>query len=82
MSTFQSNDLEPSYHSEAVKHPYWLEAMNKDFDVLLSNGTWILALEPYTANIIGCKWVYKIKCKTDGTIDMYKTRLVAKEFHQ
>jgi len=77
-----SNDFEPSCHSEAVKHPYWLEAMNKDFIVLLSNGTWILVLEPYTTNIIGCKWVYKIKRKTDGTIDKYKTRLVAKEFHQ
>jgi hypothetical protein len=56
--------------------------MNKDFDVLLSNGTWILVLEPYTTTIIGCKWVYKIKRKIDGTIDRYKTGLVAKEFHQ
>uniref|UniRef100_A0A2N9JBG9 Reverse transcriptase Ty1/copia-type domain-containing protein n=1 Tax=Fagus sylvatica TaxID=28930 RepID=A0A2N9JBG9_FAGSY len=31
---------------------------------------------------IGCKWVYKIKTRSDGTIDGYKARLVAKGFTQ
>jgi hypothetical protein len=34
------------------------------------------------ANVIDCKWVYKIKRKSDGTIDRYKARLVAKGFKQ
>lgn len=31
---------------------------------------------------MGCRWVYWIKIKADGTIECHKTQLVAKGFHQ
>ena len=43
-------------------------------------GTWDLVDLPFGKYAIGCKWVYKIKTRSDGTIDHYKARLVARSF--
>ena len=32
--------------------------------------------------MVGCKWIYKIKIRSDGYIKRYKARLVAKGFTQ
>ena len=32
--------------------------------------------------MIGCKWVFSVKYKSDRTIDRYKARLVAKGYAQ
>ena len=32
--------------------------------------------------MVGCKWIYKIKTRSDESIERYKTRLVAKGFTQ
>jgi hypothetical protein len=37
---------------------------------------------PKHKNPIGCKWIYKLKFKSDGSIDKYKVRLVAKGYSQ
>lgn len=31
-------------------------------------------------NIVDCKWIYKIKLKSDGSIEQYKARLVAQRY--
>lgn len=55
--------------------------MALEFDALQHNGTWTLVpIQPYM-NIVGCKWVYKLKYTADGTIDRYKVRLVIKGYH-
>lgn len=52
--------------------------MAKEIDALAHNNTWVLVPPPSSHNIIGCKWVYKIKKHADGSIERYKARLVAK----
>ena len=32
--------------------------------------------------MVGCKWIYKIKTRFDGSIERYKARLIAKGFTQ
>ena len=49
---------------------------------LEANNTWTLTPLPANKKPIGCKWVYKIKYKYDGSIERYKARLVAKGFTQ
>jgi hypothetical protein len=60
---------------------HW-KAMDSEFGALLKNGTWHLVPPKVGANIIDYRWVYKIKRKSDGSIDRYKARLVAKGFKQ
>lgn len=36
----------------------------------------ILYISPETASVIGSKWIYDIKVKSDGTLEQYKAQLV------
>jgi histone deacetylase 1/2 len=73
---------EPDNVQEALADPHWKASMDEEFSALHHNATWHLVRADYGRNIIDCKWVYKVKCKADGTIDRYKARLVAKGFKQ
>lgn len=73
---------EPKTVKSALKHPGWLAAMNKEIDALHQNGTWDLVIQTSTMNVVSCKWVYKAKLKSDGSLDRLKAWLVAKGFTQ
>jgi hypothetical protein len=71
---------EPENIVEAFEHSEWKNAMNEEYSALVKNRTWHLVPEKEGKNLIDCKWVYKIKRRSDGSIDGYKSRLVAKGF--
>ena len=73
---------EPQTFHEASSNPLWQQAMKEELDALHKNGTWDLVDLPFRKSSIGCKWVYKIKTRSDGTIDCYKARLISKGFTQ
>ncbi|CAN6722330.1 unnamed protein product [Malus baccata var. baccata] len=56
--------------------------MQEELNALLNTGTWSLVPSHPSQNLVGCKWVFRIKRKPDGSIDRFKARLVAKGFHQ
>lgn len=57
--------------------------MKDELDAMDSNQTWSVVSLPKGKNSIGCSWIYKIKHKVDGSVERYKTRLVAKGYtHQ
>ncbi|XP_070021176.1 uncharacterized protein [Nicotiana sylvestris] len=68
--------LRPQFYQQAASHPAWQEAMLKEFEALEANHTWYIVPLPPNKKTIPCKWVYKIKQKSDGSIERYKARLV------
>jgi hypothetical protein len=56
--------------------------MQVEFNALLQNQTWSLVSPQPSQNLVGCKWVFKLKRKADGSIEQPKARLVAKGLHQ
>ena len=57
-------------------------AVFEEMEALRKNDTWDVMKLPREKKIVGCKWVFAVKSKVDGTIERYKARLVAKGFTQ
>jgi hypothetical protein len=75
----------PKSYAEAMTRPdakFYHEAACKEIDALIENKTWVLAKLPPGRKAIGCRWVFLIKRKADGSIDRYKGRLVAQGYSQ
>ena len=54
----------------------------RNFFTLEDNHTWNLILKPPKSSIIGRKWIYSVKMKYDGTLEMHKDRVVAPGYKQ
>ena len=76
------NSLEPSNVDEVLFDSKWDAAMQDKFDAIIINKTWSLVQMNPEYKLIGCKWVFRTKYNTDGSVSKYKTHLVAKGFHQ
>jgi hypothetical protein len=72
----------PTNVFEALSDKNWKQAMDTEMEALEKNKTWSLVALPEGKKPVGCKWVYNVKYKADGTIERYKARLVAKGFTQ
>lgn len=61
----------------------WLTAIKEELKSLHDNNTWSELMDlPEGRKAIGCKWVFTLKLKPDGTVDRYKARLVALGYRQ
>ena len=76
------NSNEPKSFKKAMQSQEWRDAMSREIQALEQNKTWTLTPLPPGKTLVGCKWVYKIKYKSDGSIERYKARLVAKGYTQ
>lgn len=81
-STNLNKIVEPKTFAEASVDNRWIEAMNQEMEALNRNGTWKITELPSNRKPIGCKWVYKVKYKSNGEVERFKARLVAKGYNQ
>ena len=56
--------------------------MDEEMDALISRGTWELVSAPKDTVVVGCRWVYTLKYRPDGSVDRCKASLVAKGYTQ
>ncbi|RVW40360.1 Retrovirus-related Pol polyprotein from transposon RE2 [Vitis vinifera] len=71
----------PKNIQEAFEIPKWkgCDGRNKGIG---KNETWEVMNLPRGKKPVGCKWIFTMKYKADGTVERYKARLVAKGFTQ
>ncbi len=77
--------ITPNTYAQAIASPdapQWQNAMEEEFNSLMRNGTYTLVPLPSGRNVIRTRWLYKVKCRADGSVERYKARWVAKGFSQ
>ena len=71
-STTGEPESEPNSVTEALKSNQWKKAMEAEIQALNQNQTWpIVPCLPHY-NVVGHKWVYKLKYNPDGSIQRHK----------
>ena len=69
---------------EVLADARWTKTMTEEMTHLKKKllGNLCLYLLPKEKKTVGCKWVFAIKHKVDGTIEIYKAWLVTKGYTQ
>lgn len=65
-----SSEKEPRTFFEASKNPKWIIAMKPELEALKNNSTWEMTELPYGKKAIDSKWVFRIKYKPNGEVEI------------
>ncbi|KAI0999804.1 hypothetical protein K3495_g8395 [Podosphaera aphanis] len=60
----------------------WRAAIEEELNSILSDKTWVEKIPPKRVNQVTSKWVFTVKMNSDGTVERFKVKLVARGFTQ
>ena len=63
-----------------MKDPKWKVVVLEEMKALVGNNTWDIVELLSNKKVVGCKWVFTVKHLVDGSVERYKTQLVAQGF--
>ena len=67
---------EPHTYREASTDPLWQIVMKEELDALSKNHTWDLVTLPPGKSVVSCKWIYKIKTRSDIMLEILEDCIV------
>ena len=76
----KSRNLSEAWSNE--HNAQWKKATDSEFNALMANDTWQFVPPPENKNIVGSRWVFKVKRNADGSVEKFKARLVAQGYSQ
>src|ERR1044072_2434122 len=59
----------PTSVQEALNYKSCIQAMNEEMHALEKNGTWEIVEKPNDKRTVGCRWIYTVKYRSDGTLE-------------
>lgn len=73
--------IEPTSFQVANNNLVWCTTMIEELNALHKIQTWMLVPKTLEMNIVGNKWVFRVKTHVDGSLAQYKASLVATGYH-
>lgn len=76
---------EPRNYPEAATRPNtpsWQMAINEELQAHDEDSTWVVVERPKGGTRLTCRWVFAIKRDSEGRVEGFKARLVARDFQQ
>ena len=56
--------------------------MQEEYSSIMKNDVWEVVPRPEGKSVVTSRWLYKVKHATDGSIEKFKARFVARGFSQ
>ena len=82
LSLYQPDPQTRSQALASIHCDEWLAAEQDELKSIAEHCVWTLVDPEPHMNILGCRFVYKVKRQPDGTVEKFKVRLVAQGFKQ